>query len=447
MAREPEMTERELRTMVRQVVTHAERGVDVERELAAFHDRRVFDTVGQTLGEPAERRRFALLAVAASTVLVIAAGLLVLDRGDGEEISSGSGPTTILPGPTTTGVPSTTGVATSANPSTTVPPASSTSSPVQPSSTTTPTTVAPSPAFTFLEPDGGVVALAADGPFQASVFTSRFTVPVSPSEGAMWSRVTDTTFASRDIATGAVTVFDIDTGLVGTTTVPVQVGTATLRDLAVGPANTVYALYAHDLDPVTITASPLEPCPEGSSCTIADWRPGPFCESSCLLTPTETGFAWEGGTVPYVDIDGNEITGPARPIDPTFTTEYSSDSGAIPTRVDITGPAGDPQWHVRIDGVEFDNELGRSFVRQPDDSFTTRVNLAAPGSDPPRGVLLWLTEGGRVAAIEDTIINLRDDSDSFANLLDVTATADGRLVGIVYQGDGVTAVGELTPAG
>jgi hypothetical protein len=54
-----------------------------------------------------------------------------------------------------------------------------------------------------------------------------------------------------------------------------------------------------------------------------------------------------------------------------------------------------------------------------------------------RRTLLWLVPGGRVATI---------DFDSGPGLLTAVATADGRLLGIVSQGDGVLSVGELTPA-
>ena len=80
-------------------------------------------------------------------------------------------------------------------------------------------------------------------------------------------------------------------------------------------------------------------------------------------------------------------------------------------------------------------------MRQPDGSFTTTVQLfTVPNDDNTRrSALLWLTAGGRVAAI---------DAGSVPGLLDVVATADGRLIGVTSPaGDGVFVIGELTPTG
>ena len=434
--------EHELNQMVRGIVTRAERDVDVERDLAAFHDRRLFGSVRHTFGERQRRRRSTLLAMAASTVLVIGAGALLLSRRGGEGITAGDdllpsstvAPTTsanVAAGADTTVVPTTSPAPTTTDGSTTTV-GSTTALPT----TVLPTTVPTAPAFSFLEPSDGMVAIAAGDTLQPARLVPSLTVPVSAAHGAQWARVTGTTFASFDIGTGEVAVFDVEAGLIASTTLPSTSGNLTLQSIAVGPQSTVYALYAFDLDPTLVVASTLsEP-----TRTIASWQPGSFCEASCLLTATDTGFAWEGGTVPYVDADGNEIDGPARPVDPTFTTEYSSDNGAIPTRVDVIGPVGAPQWRLGIEGIEFNDDLGRSFVQQPDGSFTTLVRLETVTDDPAtqRPALLWLTSGGRVAAI---------DAESVPGLLDVVVTADGRLLGVAYQGDGVMAIGELTRAG
>jgi hypothetical protein len=415
--------EHDLHDMVGGIVRRAERSVDVDRELAAFHERRRFGSAGQRFDEPLGRRRGTLLAVAASTVLVIGVGTLVLARRDGHGITTGTdapaAPTLAPPTATATtdGGATTDGEATTTN-------------------DVTPT-LPPLPAeFSFVEPADGVVGIAADTPLQPATLVPAATVPVSAGHGAQWARVTATSFASFDIRTGQVTVFDVDGTVVGATTLANTSGDLTLRSIAVGPQNTLYALYAFDLDPTLIVASTLS----DPTRTITTWQPGPFCEFACLLTPTDTGFAWEGGTVPYVDANGNELVGPARPVDPTFTTSYSSESDVIPKRVDIVGPDEAPEWHLRIEGIEFDNDFGRRFVRQPDGSFTNMVRLETVVNDPSTRwpALLWLTSDGRVVAI---------DAGSVPGLLDVVVTADGRLIGVADQGDGLMEIGELTPTG
>ena len=415
--------EHDLPEIVGGIVRRAERGVDADRELAAFHERRLFGSPDHTIGERPGRRRLTLLAVAATTMLAIGAGAILLTRNTSEEMTLGTDP------PATSAVEPTASTNAASEPGTSGEPTTSDAP------TTVATTTAVRPAtFSFLDPSDGIVSIAATDPLQPATLVPAATVPVPAAHGAQWARVTATSFASFDIGTGEVTVFDVDGTVIGATTLATTSGALTLRSIAVGPQSTVYALYAFDLDPTLIVASTLS----DPTRTIASWQSGSFCEFACLLTPTDAGFAWEGGTVPYVDANGDELAGPARPVDPTFTTEYSPDTAAIPSRVDVVGPDAAPQWHLEIEGIEFDNDFGRRFVRQPDGSFTNMVHLETVVNDPSARwpALLWLTSGGRVVAI---------DAGSVPGLLDVVVTTDGRLIGVAYRGDGLMEIGELTP--
>lgn len=263
-------------------------------------------------------------------------------------------------------------------------------------------------------------------------------------EGAVIARHVDDTIYASNPATGAVVLFDLSGTIVGSTAVPASMDNVRLRDVALGPENTVYALYADDAA-LTVVASTFE----SPSREVRRWSYGSdiaiVCDAFCYLVPLDDGFGWEGGeTVPYLNAAGAAITGPARPTDPAFGTEWETQGDALRT-VTVTGPldhAGaivDSPWSVRLEDVVFNNDLGRSFEGQVDGSYTALVVFEREFNvrESRALVFLWLRSNGSVVAL---------DADDFDGLVDVIVRpGDEALIGLAKDDQGLH-LGVLRPS-
>jgi hypothetical protein len=283
--------------------------------------------------------------------------------------------------------------------------------------------------------DGTVVLSPDDSHIQTLSFDEYARVPFEV-EGAVVALQTQDTGYAANPATGQVVLFDLSGTIVGSTAVPTSADTVRLRDVALGPEDTVYALYAGETG-LTVVASTLE----SPGREIRRWLFGPdiaiACDAYCYFVPHDDGFSWEGGqTVPYLNAAGTEIAGPARPIDFGFATDWELD-GEIPRAVTVTGPLtqggalSGSNWSVRLEDVLHNDDLGASFERQADGSyiepilFERQLNVV----ESRRLVFVWLRSDGSVSAL--------DVDDVHPVFMVIVRPGDGTLIGVAKDERGL----------
>jgi hypothetical protein len=381
------------------------------------------------------------LAVAASVLLAVGGGALLMSRDDERgQIATGPGPST------TPAVEATPPPATSA--ATLVDGTVSVVDESAPATVTTPIVDPPVPntaQFESLPSVDGTVVIPPDSQFHVATFSEYARVPfdVDPLDVnnlSLFGTQSNDTLWAANVTTGEVVVFDPSGQIVGSTSIPTSVDDNGLIDVAVGPANSVYALYLSFDTAVTVVASALE----SPSREIRRWSYGAdlatSCEANCSFRPVENGFAWEGELVPYVNESGDEIVHPA---DPGFATDWELTEDGPPGAVTVTGPLdeegtlGEPTWSLRLEQIVFNSDLHASFQQQTDGSFVV-LALFEPDvnvSESRRSVFLWLRSDGTVAAI---------DADSVEGLTTVLIRPDGPLIGVVENDQGFV-LGTLTP--
>jgi hypothetical protein len=411
--------ETRLQTLTRSVVEGVERNVDVERELEAF--RRRLATRPPTRDRVRGLRT--VVGVAAGALLVTGFGALALLRHDDSDRISTSSSRSVVSNPDTSPIDTTIIRSVPA----TLPPV-----------TMPPVILPPVTERTFRSEGSvdGVVTISSDTAIQPALFRQTALVPFDTGDGFELHRHTTSTFWVSNIGSGAVVLFDLNGQISGTTHVPTALNGNGLRSIAVGPNDTVYALYA--MNAVTIAAYTMSEPAELIKTWIFD--DATQCAEYCYLEPAADGFAWAADVVPYVDASGNAIGEPARPIDPVFVTDWENLGGMAD--VDVRGPIADgatpgqPSWSLRIERVVFNSDLYRSFLREVDGSYTTIVvRDHPPVPELYRQVLLWLRDHGEVAAIDVSTVD---------GLSHAVVTANGTLIGLVRTDEGVV-IGNLEP--
>ena len=369
------------------------------------------------VGQP-NRSPWVWLAAAAAVIAVVAVGALVWQRsGDGaiEPVDTVPAPTTT---PTST-APTSTAPTTTSAPSTTV-------------------SVDPTPADGWprvvlgdgdvLRPDDGRAVSGV--PDTSGVIVGLDGVPT------VVGRLDGTRFYVADPSTGAFATGDTGRDESRSGAIPTRLpsSAAALSDIAIGPTDTVYGLYSGSAG-IVIGAFP--PNSEPSTQPLATWPFGEDqqgnCMAVCTLIPWPEGFGWDAGvTVPYVDVNGNEVDGPAAASALALTTEWVGDD--LPSSVTLSGP--DLPSPVQLEGVVFNPDLNRMAERQADGSITLAVNMGdAQDRSTQQPRILWFHPDGTL-----TVVDLSNVPGTRAVLVD----EDSRLWTIV-TGPDAAEVRRLSP--